>query len=181
DWARGSEKNIRTWGQLGLTGDWADKPINMYGFSIRYNTATDFSDKVLKSSDKWNENIHAYGNIVNPDGSRYIEADQITDNLGKDRDGIAYNRYRGDRPKVKRLAVAAGASRAGVEHTVDSLEQPENHAALPGSNPGEQRRLNHADRSDFRLGSSHRVDRAAASCGGHGFLRGSGSFHRRRR
>src|SRR2546430_12707998 len=51
-------RSIRTWGQLGLTGDWADKPINMYGFSIRYNTATDFSDKVLKSSDKWNENIH---------------------------------------------------------------------------------------------------------------------------
>jgi len=83
DWARGPEKNIRTWGQLGLTGEWADKPINVYGFSLRYNTATDFSDRVLKSSDKWNENIHGYGNIVNPDGSRYIEADQITDNLGR--------------------------------------------------------------------------------------------------
>ena len=123
DWARGPEKNIRTWSQLGLTGDWADKPINMYGFSIRYNTATDFSDKVLKSSDKWNENIHAYGNIVNPDGSRYIEADQITDNLGKDRYGIAYNRYRGDRPKVKRLAVAAAGSKTCVEHTIDNIQK----------------------------------------------------------
>ena len=123
DWARGPEKNIRTWSQLGLTGDWADKPINMYGFSIRYNTATDFSDKVLKSSDKWNENIHAYGNIVNPDGSRYIEADQITDNLGKDRYGIAYNRYRGDRPKVKRLAVAAAGSKTCVEHTIENIQK----------------------------------------------------------
>src|SRR5207253_956971 len=26
--ARGSEKNIRTWGQLGLAGEWADKPIH---------------------------------------------------------------------------------------------------------------------------------------------------------
>jgi len=122
DWARGPEKNIRTWGQLGLTGEWADKPINVYGFSLRYNTATDFSDRVLKASDKWNEGIHGYGNIVKPDGSRYIEADQITDNLGKDRYGIAYNRFRGDRAHVKRLAVAAGAGKTCIEHTIDNVQ-----------------------------------------------------------
>ncbi|HYR54966.1 MAG TPA: hypothetical protein VEM39_02555, partial [Myxococcaceae bacterium] len=31
DWARGPEKNIRVWKQLGLKGEWADKPINLYG------------------------------------------------------------------------------------------------------------------------------------------------------
>jgi phosphate transport system substrate-binding protein len=122
DWARGPDKNIRTWGQLGLTGAWADKPIDVYGFSIRYNTATDFSDKVLKGSDKWNEKIQAYGNIVNPDGSRYIEADQITDNLGKDKYGIAYNRFRGERPHVRRIAVATGGSHACVEHTLENVQ-----------------------------------------------------------
>ena len=59
---------------------------------------------------------------MNPDGSRYIEADQITDNLGKDRYGIAYNRFRGNRAKVKRLAVAAGASKACIEHTLDTVQ-----------------------------------------------------------
>jgi phosphate transport system substrate-binding protein len=122
DWARGPEKNIRTWGQLGLTGEWADKPINPYGFSIRYNTATDFSDKVLKGSDKWNEKIHAYGNIVNPDGTRYVEADQIADSLAKDKYGIAYNRYRGERPHMKRLAVAPAGSKACVAHTLDNVQ-----------------------------------------------------------
>jgi len=122
DWARGADKDIRTWGQLGLTGEWADKPINVYGFSIRYNTATDFSDRVLKGSDKWNEKIQAYGNIVNPDGSRYIEADQITDNLGKDRYGIGYNRFRGERKNVKRIAVAPGNSQACVEHTLENVQ-----------------------------------------------------------
>jgi phosphate transport system substrate-binding protein len=122
DWARGPEKNVRTWGQLGLTGAWTDKPIDVYGFSIRYNTATDFSDKVLKGSDKWNEKIQAYGNIVNPDGSRYIEADQITDNLGKNKYGIAYNRFRGERPHVRRIAVAPGNSRACVEHTLENVQ-----------------------------------------------------------
>jgi phosphate transport system substrate-binding protein len=123
DWARGPEKNIRTWGQLGLTGEWADKTVNLYGFSMRYNTATDFSDKVLKASDKWNEKVQAYGNIVNPDGSRYIEADQITDKLGKDKYGLAYNRFRGERPHVKRIAVAPGNSRDCVEHTLENVQK----------------------------------------------------------
>ena len=122
DWARGADKNIRSWGQLGLTGEWADKPIDVYGFSIRYNTASDFSDRVLKGSDKWNEKIQAYGNIVNPDGSRYVEADQITDNVGKDRYAIGYNRYRGDRPHVKRIAVAPGSSHDCVAHTLENVQ-----------------------------------------------------------
>ena len=122
DWTRGPEKNIRTWGQLRLTGEWADKPISVYGFSIRYNTATDFADKVLKGSDKWNEKIQAYGNIVNPDGSRYVEADEITDHLAKDRFGIAYNRFRGDKAKVKRIAVAPAGSRDCVAHTLKNVQ-----------------------------------------------------------
>jgi phosphate transport system substrate-binding protein len=122
DLARGPEKNIRTWGQLGLKGAWANKPINLYGFSLRYNTATDFSDKVLAGSDKWNENIHAYGNFVRPDGSRFIEADQITEALAKDPEGIAYNRYRGERPGVRRIAVAPGGGKPAVEHTLENVQ-----------------------------------------------------------
>src|SRR5260370_1429739 len=38
-YARGAETNIRTWGQLGLTGDWASHPIQTYddgapGFAV---------------------------------------------------------------------------------------------------------------------------------------------------
>jgi len=122
DWARGPEKNIRTWGQLGLTGEWADKPINVYGFNLRYNTATDFADKVLKASDKWNENIHAYAHIVKPDGKRYIQADQITDALARDKYGIAFNRYRGERPGLRRLDVAAREGGPFVAHTLENVQ-----------------------------------------------------------
>jgi len=122
DWARGPEKNIRTWGQLGLKGEWADKPIHVYGFNLRYNTATDLADKVLKASDKWNENIHAYAHIVQPDGKRYIQADQITDALARDKYGIAYNRYRGERPNIRRLAVAGRDGGPFVEHTLESVQ-----------------------------------------------------------
>ena len=122
DWARGPEKNIRTWGQLGLTGEWADKPINVYGFNLRYNTATDFADKVLKASDKWNENIHAYAHIVQPNGKRYIQADQITDALARDKYGIAFNRYRGERLGIRRLDVAAYEGTPFVAHTLENVQ-----------------------------------------------------------
>jgi phosphate transport system substrate-binding protein len=122
DWARGPEKNIRTWGQLGLKGEWADKPINVYGFNLRYNTATDFADRVLQASDKWNENIHAYAHIVQPNGKRYIQADQITDALARDKYGIAFNRYRGERPGIRRVPVAASERQPYVEHTLDNVQ-----------------------------------------------------------
>lgn len=122
DWARGPEGNIRTWGQLGLTGAWAGRRINVYGFNLRYNTATDFADKVLHASDKWNEEIHAFAHIVQPDGKRYIQADQITDALARDPAGIAYNRYRGERPGVRRLPVAAKAGGPYVEHTIENVQ-----------------------------------------------------------
>lgn len=122
DWARGPEGNIRTWGQLGLKGEWADKRIGVYGFNLRYNTATDFADKVLSASDKWNEEIHAFAHIVQPDGKRYIQADQITDALAKDKHGIAFNRYRGDRPGVRRLPVAATEGGPYVEHTIENVQ-----------------------------------------------------------
>ena len=121
DLARGPEKNIRTWGQLGLTGEWADKPINVYGFAIRYNTATAFCDMVLKSSDKWNEKIKAYGNYMAPDGKRVVEADRITQEIGRDKYGIGFNRYRGERPNVRRLSVGEGKGPL-VEHTIDNIQ-----------------------------------------------------------
>jgi phosphate transport system substrate-binding protein len=40
--ARGKEKNIRTWGQLGLKGEWKDKPINVYGYNFKYHFTDEF-------------------------------------------------------------------------------------------------------------------------------------------
>ncbi|MDB6126826.1 MAG: hypothetical protein JWM35_722 [Verrucomicrobia bacterium] len=122
DWARGPEKNIRTWGQLGLTGEWANQKISLYGFSLRYNTSTLFADKVLQSSDKWNEDIHAYGNYLKPDGTRSIEADRIAEMVGKDPYAIGYLLYRGDRPGTKRLALAKEDGGPYIEHTIENVQ-----------------------------------------------------------
>ena len=85
NWARGPEDNIRTWGQLGLTGDWKDKPINVYGLTLRYHQATEISDMVLKSSDKWNERLRIYANFVSKAGK--LERG-MNEDLAQDRYGI---------------------------------------------------------------------------------------------
>jgi len=107
EFARGPEGNIRTWGRMGLTGVWADRPVDTYGFSLRYSTAQEFSDDVLRSSDKWNGNLLAFGNYKRPDGTTSLESDQIVDHVAKDPGGIGYIRYHGHLPAgIKVLAVA---------------------------------------------------------------------------
>lgn len=93
EYARGPEKNIRTWGQLGLTGEWADKPIRVYGFNLRYNTSTTFSDRILYGSDKWNEDIVATGNYALPNGKRISGGDFIARSVAEDPYAIAYTNY----------------------------------------------------------------------------------------
>jgi ABC-type phosphate transport system substrate-binding protein len=93
EYVRGPEKNIRTWGQLGLTGEWADKPIHVYGFNLRYNTSESFSDRVLHGSDKWNEDLVATGNFAKPDGKRVVGGDFIARSVATDPYAIAYTNY----------------------------------------------------------------------------------------
>lgn len=85
EYARGPEKNIRTWGELGLTGEWADRPINVYGLNLRYHQAEEISDMILKSSDKWNEQLRIYANYVTVDGKL---ARDMNEDLAEDKWGI---------------------------------------------------------------------------------------------
>ena len=123
EFARGPEKNLRRWGQMGLTGDWENKPIDTYGYSLRYATALEFSDKVLHSSDKWNGNLLGFGNYNKPDGKTYLEADQIVDHVRADPNGIAYVRFHPKFPTdVKILDLGVTDAGPFVHYSMDSLQ-----------------------------------------------------------
>lgn len=89
---RGPEKDIRTWGQLGLTGEWADNPIQTYGHAPS-GTTRFFQWKVMGNGDKWNPNYREYVET----GSKMIAAeDRATQKLGLKhmlRDELAHDRY----------------------------------------------------------------------------------------
>lgn len=105
--ARGPEGDIRRWCHLDPTGAWADRPIDTRGFRLRYSTAGEFSGNVLKSSDKLNGNLRAFGNSKRPDGTTYLITDQTVNYVAKDPGGIGYVRYHEGFPKtVTVLAIA---------------------------------------------------------------------------
>jgi phosphate transport system substrate-binding protein len=123
--ARGPEENVRTWGQLGLTGEWKDKPINVYGLTLRYHQATEISDMVLKGSDKWNEHLKIYANYVSAAGK--LERNMNGD-LANDRYGIgiiaAPTTSLGSgasQPALKVLAVAETDGGPYVPYTLETL------------------------------------------------------------
>lgn len=90
--ARGSESNIRTWGQLGVKGAWANKPITVYGYNAKYHFNDEIDKKVLKGSGKWNEEMRAFSNMagLKADGSLTAGGELIINALANDKFGIAY-------------------------------------------------------------------------------------------
>ena len=103
---RGAPANIRTWGQLGLTGDWANKPITPYGWRIDDSFGIFLQQYLLNGSHRWNCDLHEYSHIPRPDGTIYDHGQQILDNLAKDPYGIAVSNIRYANPNVKPLAIA---------------------------------------------------------------------------
>jgi phosphate transport system substrate-binding protein len=47
----GYKEDIKTWGQLGLTGEWANKPISLYGRNSASGTYGFFKEHTLKNGD----------------------------------------------------------------------------------------------------------------------------------
>jgi len=104
EFARGPDKNIRTWGQLGLTGAWKDKPIRVYGYPVTIYSPTSgpmlfFRKTVMQGGDMWN-----------PDLQEYPDAAAIAAALSRDPFGIAYTCLCASTPSLKPLALAAGTS-----------------------------------------------------------------------
>ena len=48
---RGHAKDVTTWGDLGLTGDWAARPLSLYGRNSASGTYGFFKEHVLKNGD----------------------------------------------------------------------------------------------------------------------------------
>ncbi|MEA3003134.1 MAG: hypothetical protein QOH81_1922 [Sphingomonadales bacterium] len=109
--ARGAERNLRSWGQLGLTGEWADKPIHIYGRPLRYNIQLGFERKVFQGGDVWNENTREYSHEMNPDGTRYTSSVEMVKDMAADRYGIVFSDMGSATPGVR--AVPIGATSRG--------------------------------------------------------------------
>lgn len=107
---RGAPKNFRTWGDLGLTGEWADRPIQPYGWRIDDSFGIYLETYLLEGSHRWNNALRYYLHEYRPDGTIYDHGAQILDALAGDRAGLAASNIRYASSAVKPLALARDAA-----------------------------------------------------------------------
>ena len=122
--ARGPQDNIRTWGQLGLTGEWAAKPIHTYGYA-NTGMANFFQLTVFHGGEKWNPNYREYVEsetkmVTDEHGSSYHMLDELT----KNKYGIAWSGIPHARlfPQLKILSLASGEGDPYVQPTRDTVQ-----------------------------------------------------------
>ena len=114
--ARGTQENIHTWGQLGLTGEWANQPIHLFGIDATLSNWSGLIQKVVfQGGDKWNPALHE---IVR--GGVEVPADvQIVNAVADDRFalGFSFMQVIDENPRVKPVALAANERGPYIEPT----------------------------------------------------------------
>jgi phosphate transport system substrate-binding protein len=125
--ARSAKENIRTWGQLGLTGEWADKVINTYGYAPS-GMSSFFELQVFHGGTKWNPNYREYvetggREVAANELGKSVTIQQMLSELAKDKYGIAFTamQYGRNVPQIKAVALAAQEGGRYVEPTKENF------------------------------------------------------------
>ena len=118
---RRGPRNLRTWGDVGLTGEWAHRRIQPYGWQTDVDFALFFREAVLENSHRWNTDLKEYVHVQRPDGTQYDHGQQILDALARDPAGLAISNVRYANPLVRALPLARAAGEPFVAPTKANL------------------------------------------------------------
>jgi phosphate transport system substrate-binding protein len=114
---RGYKQNVTTWGQLGLTGDWANRPISLYGRNSASGTYGFFKEHSLGNGDYKDS-------VKEQPGSASVVQGVTEDRFGMGYSGIG---YKTSGVKVVALAMKEGeAFSSGSYEDVKSGKYPLN-------------------------------------------------------
>jgi phosphate transport system substrate-binding protein len=103
----GAPAAIRTWGDLGLTGDWAERPIQRHGYEVNTGLGYFFQQKVLGGSHKWDCGLQEYANDYAPDGKLLANAgDRIVKAIANEPGAIGFCGFGHVTAGVKALALS---------------------------------------------------------------------------
>jgi phosphate transport system substrate-binding protein len=104
----GYKEDVKTWGQLALTGDWADRPISLYGRNSASGTYGFFKEHALKNGDYKDE-------VKEQPGSASVVQGVTVDRYGIGYSGIGYATA-----GVRAVPIAEKEGAACVEATADN-------------------------------------------------------------
>jgi phosphate transport system substrate-binding protein len=79
----GHKEDVKTWGQLGLTGEWASRPVSLYGRNSASGTYGFFKEHVLKNGDYKDE-------VKEQPGSAAVVQGATVDRYAAGYSGIGY-------------------------------------------------------------------------------------------
>jgi phosphate transport system substrate-binding protein len=103
---RGAPAAIREWGQLGLGGAWAHKPIHVYGYNFDTGMAGFFRLAVMKDSPRWNPELKDFDNGHTPKGDVINAGTYILDALAHDPEGIGFANVLFENDGVRKIGLA---------------------------------------------------------------------------
>jgi len=124
-YARGADTNIRTWNQLGLTGQFVGKEIQTFGYCAP-GFAVSIERSLFQWSHKWNGNFMEYveAKQTTPDAAgAAVDSNRPLEALAKNKFaiGIAALMHVKDYPNLKVLAVAPRRGGPAVALTPDNV------------------------------------------------------------
>ena len=112
------DHRVRTWGELGVSGPWARRPIHLYGFSTDNDKAQIFSQLVFAEHEAWNDSLHQFRNGAGPDadaGAQIIEA------VANDPNGIGISNVHYAIRAVRALPLRADTHSAPIAPSRDNI------------------------------------------------------------
>lgn len=124
-WARSADTNIRKWGQLGLTGDYANREIETFGYSAP-GFATYFERNWFKWSKKWNPNFMEYVEMKQTSGDAAglkVASERPLEALASNKYaiGIAGLMHAKNYPHLKVLAISPKKGEPAVALTPENV------------------------------------------------------------
>jgi phosphate transport system substrate-binding protein len=120
-YSRGPEENIRTWGQLGLTGEWANQPIHIGGQNLTAGASYQFQVDVLRGSYQFAEGYRSFTNYITTDNKINPWTTQALRGIAKDRYAIYYFSPLAMGPEVKELAIQGWDGGPYVKRSLESV------------------------------------------------------------
>lgn len=125
-WSR--DGHVTTWGQLGLTGEWAGRPITLHGMRVRRASGNppgivNFLEHRLLAGRAWREDVKEYTDA--PGGAQALE--QIVRAVAADETALGYSGFAYAEPGAKPVALAeseTGPDYAGTAGEIARGEYP---------------------------------------------------------
>jgi phosphate transport system substrate-binding protein len=112
-------KPMWTWGDVGLKGAWATRPIHLYGFNVDNDKSQIFSRLIFKKDERWNCGLREFSNGLGPSGAD--AGDLIVQAVAEDADGIGISNVHYATPEVKALAISTHNNGAPIAPTRESV------------------------------------------------------------